>query len=171
MNQLFNYIRNIFKYLLVLSKLIMILLSFYYLLNSNIYSITINVPISIRSFSIIDLPLRIIEHLSMSIIIIPLTIILLSFYYPESTKLRILSGFCAIGGNLFSIAHLASKGLLEESFRTFFLTVYNVPSLDTKIKLFSDFFNQRINIHALTIENITAFRDFIQQQLNNNFNN
>nr|AAC15934.1 unassigned reading frame [Physarum polycephalum]AAC15942.1 unassigned reading frame [Physarum polycephalum]BAA06115.1 ORF-640 [Physarum polycephalum] len=169
MTTFLNYMKNIFKYLLILSKVIMILLSFYYLLNFNLYSITINVPISLRSFSIIDLPLKTIEHLSMFLIIIPLTIILLSFYYPESQKLRILAGFCAIGGNLFSVAHLASKGLLEESFRTFFLTIYNVPSLDVKIKLFSDFFNQRINIHTSTVENITTFRDFIQKQLNSNF--
>lgn len=169
MSQYLNYLKNIFTYLLILSKVTMIILSFYYLINYEIYSITINVPLMLRSFSLIDLPLKLLESFNMSIIIFPLTIILLSFYYPDNNKLRILSGFCAIGGNLFSIGHLASKGLLDEYFKTFFLTVYNAPSLETKIKLFSDFFNQRINIHTSTVQNIIEFKSFVQEQLNNNF--
>lgn len=169
MTTFYQFFKTISKFLLVLSKITMIILSIYYLTHYADYSVTINVPLILRSFTIINLPLKLIESLSMFIIIVPLTIIIMSFYYPENTRLKMLAGFCAIGGNLFTIAHLASKGLLEESFKTLFFTVYNVPSLDTKQKLFIDFFNQRINIYSKNVANVEDFKDFIQQQFDTNF--
>lgn len=80
-----------------------------------------------------------------------------------------LSNFLSIGGNLFSVGHLASKGLLQEYFRTFLLTIYNAPSLETKIMLFSEFFNKNINIYSPLVKDIPAFKFFIQEQFNNNF--
>ena len=107
-----NLIKSIFKSLLVLSKINMIVLSFYYIINYNIFSVTLNVPSFLRSFFFIDFPLKVIESLNMCIMVIPSTVIIFSFYYPEKPKLQFLSNFCAIGGNIFSLNHLLEKGLL-----------------------------------------------------------
>lgn len=104
----------------------------------------------------------------MLLLVIPLTIIILSFYYPQIKWLQILASFLVISGSIFSIGsldHLASKGLLEEYFKTFFLTIYNAPSLESKIKLFSDFFNQKINTYVLPVENVNDFKQNLMQIL------
>lgn len=158
-----NYFRLLSKTLLTLSKILMVIVSFYYLLNYNIYSYTVNVPQSVRSyFPSINNVLTIIESFGMIIVIIPLTFIILSFVYLTKFWLQLLANFFSIAGNLFSLGHLISKGLLEEYFRTFLLTIYNAPSLETKISLFSDFFNTNINTYCSSVKNIKEFQTYVK---------
>lgn len=64
------------------------------------------------------------------------------------------------------MAHLFSKGLLEEYFRLRFVTIFNAPSLETKQKLFFDFFNQKINTFSPIIQDIAGFKTYVQTQVN-----
>lgn len=83
--------------------------------------------------------------------------------------LQMLANFCSIGGNIFSLGHMMSKGLLEEYFRTFLITIYNASSLETKLLLFSDFFNQSINTYVLLVKNAANFQSFVQESITTNF--
>ena len=105
----------------------------------------------------------------MLFVILPVTIIIISFFHKDHKVIQNIANFCAIGGNIFVVGHLASKGLLEEYFHTFFVTIYNTPSLETKVKIFNELFYNKINIYTSSIKDIIDFQEFVQTQVNTNF--
>lgn len=161
--------RSFLHKILFLSKILFIIIGIYYIMNYNIYSVTMNVPAVLRAFSIIDIPLKFIETIGAGLVILPVTIIILNLFYIENKVLSIMAAFCTIGGGLFSLMHLASKGLLEDYFRAGIFTIYNALSLEAKQKLFSDFFNHKINIYKSNIADIIEFKNYAQNYIDANW--
>jgi hypothetical protein len=162
---IFNLLKKIREYSVVLSKLIFIGLSLYYLWNFSSYAITINLTWW-RDFYIIGRIFNIIESFGMFIMIIPLSIVLLSFVYPDVKALRISSGFLGVAGSLFGLFHGLSQGLLEERFKAGFVTIYHQVKLEHKELLFKRIFDSKLQEHASTAADPTGYVAFIQEGIN-----
>ena len=166
-----EFFRKIIRTFLVFSKILFVFVGIYYVFNYAIYSFTFNIPASVRVFPIINIPLTFIENIGMAFLIIPLTIVILSFNYPERKLLQITANFFSVGGNLFSFGHLLSKGLLEDYFKTRIFTIFNAPSFETKQKLFSEYFHNKINMHTANVRNVSEFQEYAQNFISQNWNN
>lgn len=166
--KIFQPIISIFRFisqgLMFMAKIIFILLCFYYIVNWSLFTLSFNVPKVLRAFMIIDIPLKMLEFIGLSFCVIPMSIVIVSFFH-SNTGLRIISNFFAVSGNIFSSYHLMSKGLLDQYFRTPLFTIYNIPSLDTKKALFSEYFNTRINLYLDKIEDPMGYKHFIEKNL------
>lgn len=97
---LMNLFREIRSLLSLTSKIIFIIASLYYCINYKLYSITIYIPEFLR-LGIINKLINNIESLGLILIIIPLAIVITSFFI-TSKVLNITSIFISISGNIFN---------------------------------------------------------------------
>src|ERR1700761_5111252 len=139
-----SFLLKIRGYIPTISKILFLIISFYYLIHYIDYSITINIPIYFRTFKVIDKILENIESMGMLIIVIPMAIVLASFF-EKNRFLQFLSMLCSYSGILFSLAHTTGRNLLEERMKTTLYTVFNTQNFVEKSELFRNAFNQRFN--------------------------
>src|SRR3978361_358183 len=165
---LFTFIRG---FLLTLSKITFVLLSCYYLFNSKLYSITFMVPQVLRSIPYLSTPLILLEKIGTIIIIVPLTIVVLSFFFEESRFLKITSAFFALSGNIFTLFHSISQGLLEERFKVGFINIFHEVSFENKVKAFQMALNDNAHIYINKVNNFQDFNKYIEISLAQNWTN
>jgi predicted nucleic acid-binding Zn-ribbon protein len=159
---LFNYILTLKKYLLISSKCSFIIISLYYLYHFKDYAITFNIPLWLRNYSWINNSLIYIENIGMLFLIVPLVILIMSFYDDESRILKILSGIFSFSGSIFALFHSLSYGLLEDRFRAGFLTIFHEVKLTDKIKLFQLAFDTKVQEYASSMKDPLKYQEFIQ---------
>lgn len=94
------------------------------------------IPQVLRSIPFFSTPLILLKKVGTMIIMVPLTMVLLSFFIEESRFLKITSAFLAISNNIFSLFHSISQGLLEERFKVGVISIYHEVSFDNKVKAF-----------------------------------
>lgn len=123
-NRLLPILSTFKYYLLVVSKIFFVLISLYYLVHFKEYSIGFNLPIWIRNFYIINQTVTYIENIGLLLIIIPLAVVIMSFY-DDSRILKFFSGMFSLGGTFFAFVHTTSIALLEEKFRAGLITIFH----------------------------------------------
>jgi hypothetical protein len=102
------------------------------------------------------------ETLGVGIIIIPLVIVIMSFFY-ESKILNFFATFFALSGNIFSLYQTISQNLLEEKFKVGFLTLYNNISYEKKVSAFKHVFEEKITLYAAKVANPSAYETMCKQ--------
>jgi len=143
-NRLLPILSTFKYYLLVVSKIFFVLISLYYLVHFNEYSIGFNLPIWIRNFYIINQTVTYIENIGLLLIIIPLAVVIMSFY-DDSRILKFFSGMFSLGGTFFAFVHTTSIALLEEKFRAGLITIFHQAKFTDKIAIFQAVFDGKIN--------------------------
>src|ERR1700728_396607 len=111
------------EYLLLGSKLLFIVISLFYLYNYKLFILSIGIPLWIKSLPIIGKTISAVESLGTYVLVIPLVIVIMSFYDDKSRLLKIVAGLFSFGGTIVALFHSISLGMLEEKFKLGFFNI------------------------------------------------
>lgn len=90
-----------------------------------------------------------------------MVIVILSLLNPERKLIALFSNF--LSGNIFTLIHSLSKGLLEDFFRVGFLTIYHESNFEKKSAVFSLNFKQHIELIHAKVKNKEEFEAYVQK--------
>jgi hypothetical protein len=147
--------------LLTVTKFITLLLCMYLIFKYKEYNIKWN----LLSFFFPQAAASLNEMLSFCstiILIIPFSLIVLSFLIPESLKLRLISGFFAIMGTTISIVRGFLTDTLGHAYNFGFIVVTHIATLEAKKKTFMIEFER---LSTELCDGVVAKKDFLMKYL------
>lgn len=161
MNKIFENYLIIYKSLLAVSKCLTLLSCVYLITQLKNYQMQWN----FLQYFMPTIALNINNYLSIFgtiILIIPMTIIILSFIYPENVALKIISGFFSIFGILLNTFNAFHTNTLGEVYNFRLLVVTHIATLQQKREIFI----QEFKLASVTISNnITDKLNYLYNQL------